>query len=125
MKLNSHLVACVILLALCIADAQTATAQRDRVYDLDGKNVSGKVTEVTAQGVVLEKSGKPQAMKAGEIQKIMFEGDPAGLTLGREKAINGNYEQAIEELKKIDFKQIERDVITADAVFTCRCAKRN
>lgn len=117
MKFTSHHVACLFLIAWCIVDARTATAQRDRVYDLDGKNVSGKVTDVTAQGVVLEKSGKPQAIKAGEILKIMFEGDPAGLTRGRELAIDGNYEQAIEELKKIEFDQIERDVITADAVY--------
>ncbi len=94
-----------------------ASAQRDRIYDLDDKQVSGKITSVTSQGVVLEKSGTPQTFKADEIQKIMFEGDPSGLTRGRELALNGQYEQALDELRKVNFADIDREVIAADVMF--------
>jgi tetratricopeptide (TPR) repeat protein len=117
MNLNLKKLAWLLFLCWCLLDARSAIAQRDRVYDYEGKNTSGKITAVTAQGVELERSGNKQNLKAGEILKIMFEGDPAGLTLGRERAIDGQYDQAIEELRKIDFKEIERDVITADAVY--------
>ncbi len=117
MKRNLQLAISLCLLGILILDAPQASAQRDRVYDFDGKNVSGTITSVTAQGIEIEKSGNPQKISSGDIQKIMFEGDPAGLTRGRELAIDGQYEQAMQELQKIDFKTIDRDVITADAVF--------
>ena len=117
MNLRTKTIAVLLPLVCCLLGPSSASAQRDRVYDLDGKNISGKITEVTIQGVVLERSGKPQVMKAGEIEKIMFEGDPPGLTRGREFVISGQFDRAIEELRKIDFKEIKRDVITADAVY--------
>ncbi len=117
MKLNPREFVWIVLLCLWSCDAVTATAQRDRLYDIEGKNFSGKVTSITAQGVELERSGSTQQFDSGEILKIMFEGDPAGLTRGRELAIDGQYDQAMEELQKIDFAEIKREDITADAAY--------
>ena len=117
MKPNPKLLLLLGSIALLSLDAQRASAQRDRVYDFEGKNVAGKIINITAQGVEIEKSGAPQKISSGDILKIMFEGDPPGLTRGRELAIDGQYEQAMDELRKIDFQEINRDVITADAVY--------
>jgi tetratricopeptide (TPR) repeat protein len=107
----------LLLLNICVIGVPAAYAQRDRVYDFDGKSVSGEITNISAQGVEMKRSGETQVIKSGEIMKIMFEGDPPGLTRGRELAIDGQYEPAIEELRKIDFSGVDREAITADAVF--------
>jgi len=117
MKLNLKDFVLLIVLSLWLLGSSSATAQRDRLYDLEGKNVSGKITNITSQGVEIEKSGDTQKFQSGEILKIMFEGDPSGLTRGRELAIDGQYEQAMEELRKIKFDEIDREAITADADF--------
>jgi len=117
MKLNLTDFVLLFVLSLWLFDAPNAIAQRDRLYDLEGKSVSGKITKVTSQGVEIEKSGNSQKFLSGEILKIMFEGDPSGLTRGRELAIDGQYEQAMEELRKIKFGEIDREVITIDAHF--------
>jgi tetratricopeptide (TPR) repeat protein len=105
--------------AICIAAASstTAWAQLDRVYDMAGDNTSGTVTKTSASGLQLKKGGNTQEFVAGNILKVIHEGDPPALTKGREFAIGGQYAQALSELKKVNFGEIDRDVITADAAF--------
>lgn len=97
--------------------AQNATAQLDRIYDKQGDNVSGTIVQTSSQVVQLQRAGKVQSVPAGEILKIMHEGDPAPLTKAREFALDGQYDQALSELKNINFDAISRDVIKADAAF--------
>lgn len=108
-----------LLLLTCIwaAGTKTATAQLDRVYDKAGDNVSGTVVQTSSQGVQLQKAGNTQDFKAGEILKILHEGDPAALTRGREFALDGQYDQALAELKNVNFNALPRDLIKADAAF--------
>ena len=97
--------------------APFAQAQLDRVYDLQGDNVSGAVVERSKDGVKLEKAGAIKDFKAGEISKIMFEGDPASLTKARGFALDGQYDQALTELKKVKLNTINRDVIKEEVAF--------
>ena len=107
----------ILVASLWVLGAQTATAQLDRVYDREGDNVSGTVVQTSNQGVQLKKGASTQEFKAGEILKIMYEGDPAPLTRAREFALDGQYDQALGELKNVNFAAISRDVIEADAAF--------
>ena len=108
-----------LILLLCIWShgAQTATAQLDRVYDKAGDNVSGTVIQTSSQGVQLKKGANTQSILAGDILKIMHEGDPAPLTKAREFALDGQYDQALAELKNVNFETLPRDIIKADAAF--------
>jgi hypothetical protein len=99
---------------LAISSAQ---AQIDRVYDLEGDNVSGAVLEGSKDGVRLDKAGITKVFKAGEITKIMFEGDPPQLTKARAFALDGQYDQALAELKKVKVNTINRDLIKQDVAF--------
>jgi len=94
-----------------------ANAQTDRVYPLTGTPVSGKIVEIKRDGVVVESGQKKQPLPVDQIEKIMYEGDPAALTKGREFAIDGQWEQALEELKRVDFETLKRDIVKADATF--------
>lgn len=97
--------------------APSASAQLDRVYDKQGDNISGTIVQTNSQEVQLQKAGQVTRIPAGEILKIMHEGDPAPLTKAREFALDGQYDQALSELKNVNFDAIGRDIIKADAAF--------
>jgi tetratricopeptide (TPR) repeat protein len=108
-----------LMLFLCLwaFGTQTAQAQLDRVFDKQGDNVSGTVVQTSSQGVQIKKAGSTQVIAAGDILKIMHEGDPPALTKAREFALDGQYDQALGELKNLNFETLPRDVIKADAAF--------
>jgi hypothetical protein len=96
----------------------TATAQLDRVYDKAGDNLSGTVIQTSSKGVRLKKGDNTQNFLAGDILKILYEGDPAPMTRGREFALDGQYEQALGELKKVAINTLPReDLIKSEAQF--------
>jgi tetratricopeptide (TPR) repeat protein len=99
------------------AGAQTADAQLDRVYDKRGDNVSGTVSQTNSLGVQLTRAGNTQNIASTDILKILHEGDPPQLTRGREFALDGQYNQALDELKKIQINALAREIIKADAMF--------
>ncbi len=102
---------------LLFLSAGTSWAQTDRVYRTDGKVISGKIEKVFRQGVSLKTGGKTENIAAGQIVKILHQGDPPGLTKGREFALDGQYDQALEELRSVDLEDLPREVIRADAEF--------
>ena len=103
---------------LCwLSGTGVATAQLDRVFDKSGDNVSGKVVSVTKDKVELQKGGSTQAFPSTDVLKIMYQGEPSGLVKAREFAIDGQYDQAIAELKNVDVSDIDRDLVKAEYVF--------
>lgn len=113
-----------ILVPLWFATCSAAAiAQSDRVYTLDGDSVSGAVINIARDGVQLKRGSNTQAILAGDISKIMFEGDPSELTTAREFVIDGQFEQASEELKKMDFGSIKRPEVQADAAYYIALAR--
>ena len=109
-----------LLLLVCfgLTAEKTATAQvLDRVYDKAGDSVSGEVMQTSKQGVTLKRAGNTQNFAAGDILKIMHEGDPPPLTKARESALDGQYDQALNDLKNVNFGAISRPIIEADARF--------
>jgi TolA-binding protein len=95
----------------------TARAQLDRVYPVDGRGVTGTVVNVVRDGVQLKSGDSTQAFRIDRIEKVTFEGDPGPLTRGRELALEGQYQSAIEQLRTIDYDDIRREYIAADAAF--------
>ena len=92
-------------------------AQFDRVYDKAEDNVSGTVVNVSQSGVSLKRGDNNQEFQAGQILKILFEGDPPALTKGREFALDGQYDQALSELKTIALDSLPRDVNKAETAY--------
>ncbi len=108
-----RMVCCSLILLL----TGTAYAQNDRVFPLSGNPVNGKIVEMTPNGVSVEAGSRKQSFAVDEIAKIMYEGDPAPLTQGREFALDGQWEQALDELKKVNMDTLKRDVVKTDAAF--------
>ena len=110
-----NLVAATLCLGVCTNPAQ---AQLDRVYTKESTTAStGTVLEITKNGLTLKVGANTKDFAENEIRKVLFQGDPPGLTKAREFAIDGQYEQALDELKPVDFEKLGRDVIKADAAY--------
>ena len=104
----------VVLVALTTA---TASAQTDRLYPNEGDAVIGKIKSIAREGVVITAGGKDKAFPSGDIRRILFQGDPPELTRAREFVVDGQFDQAADELKQMDFSKISRKDIKADAQF--------
>lgn len=103
------------ILLLCLA--APAAAQNDRIFPVTGSPISGQIETESRNGLAVKAGGGTQNIPANNIVKIMYAGDPSNLTNGREFALDGQYDKALEELKKIDFSKIRREIITQDANF--------
>ncbi|QEF97275.1 hypothetical protein Mal15_13140 [Stieleria maiorica] len=113
--LRLALVAAVFSFTLATDRAQ---AQLDRVYTHDsGTATSGTITSVTKNGIQLKVGANTRNFVEDEIRKVAFQGDPPPLSRAREFAIDGQYEQALDELKGLDFSTISRDLVKTDAAY--------
>ncbi|WP_149495935.1 hypothetical protein [Roseiconus lacunae] len=118
MNTQQRLLSTVAFTATLLWSAAPAEAQIDRVYTFESSSASaGKVIAVNKNGVTIKAGSNDKNFLENQIRKILFQGDPPELTRGRELAIDGQYEQAIEELKTINADQLSRDVIKADVAY--------
>lgn len=101
-----------------VSTGQPAVAQPDRVYQTSGPAVIGRVSEMDRRGVTVEAtSGDSQAVSLDRISRIAFGGEPQSLTRGRDLALDGQFDQALDELRKVEFSAIQRAMIRADAMY--------
>lgn len=105
------------LAMLSMGLASTAFAQLDRVYPVSGSTVTGTVTEIKKDGITIKVGSANQSFTIDQLRKVTFEGDPTGLTRGRDLALEGQYQSALEQLKQVDLKSVSREYIAADAIF--------
>ena len=110
------LVASVIFLAVAQVPG-IASAQTDRLYPSDGEAVIGKIKTISKEGIIITAKGKDQTYPAGDIRRVLFQGDPPELTRGREFVMDSQFDQAFDELKQIDLSGIDRDDVRSDAQF--------
>lgn len=107
----------VAVLGLMLATAAPAYAQLDRVYSVSGSSVTGKITDMKPDGLVIAVGSTTQPFRLDEIKKFTLEGDPGPLTRGRDLALEGQYQSALDQLKTIDIAGLKREYIAADATF--------
>lgn len=103
---------------------ENAQAQSDRVYTYGSTTASsGKITSVTKDGLTLKTTSSEKNYATSEIQKLSFQSEPRELTRGREFALDGQYEQALDELKGIQANSVRRDLMKADITYYMVLAK--
>jgi tetratricopeptide (TPR) repeat protein len=90
----------------------------DQVYtSTSEKPLNGKIISMTSTAVNLDRNG-PKEIPANEITRIIFEGSPEGLTLAQRDMLHGEYEKAIDALKKESPEDKRAEV--ADEITFCR-----
>ena len=115
-----------VAILFLLASTQSAFAQLDRLYSKgQSKPVTGTVMSVSKNAVKFKAGNDTTDYKPGDVEKIMFEGDPGSMTKARESALDGQYEQALEDLKEVDVAKLRREVMKQDhAFYTVLCKGR-
>lgn len=90
-------------LVVWVALAKEGSAQ-DRVYPIQGATASGTIApaDVKQHEITIEVRGKKQTYPINEIRKVSFDDEPPGLDRARELVLQEQYEQAQEELRRIN-----------------------
>jgi tetratricopeptide (TPR) repeat protein len=101
-----------ILASALLHSAANAQLQ-DRVYSLTGSPSSGTIGKMTPSEVMLGSARRP----VNEIKRLEFGGEPRELTAARQLALQGQYEKALESLKKIDRNAVKRGFIAQDILY--------
>ncbi len=89
----------------------------DRVFPVEGAFSSGQIKQVSPEGVRISVRNKDVEIPIGEIRKITFDGEPRGLDRAREFVLNEQFDQAIDELGRIDASELKSDPVKVDFEF--------
>lgn len=98
-------------------NANSLHAQTDRLYPKQGDVVIGKIKSIDKNELVITAGGKDQTYASSDVQRLVFQGEPDGLTQARDFVLDSQFEQAFEKLKQVDTTKLPRDVMKADAEF--------
>lgn len=89
------------LLLLGMLTASVVAWGQDRVFPKQGAPISGSISKINANEVVIAARGKEQTLAIKDVRKITFDKEPASLDRAREMALEGKYQQAIDQLKTV------------------------
>ena len=122
MSASAHRVTRLLVIpSLCLVStlvtSRSAFAQLDRVYPTTGAGVTGQVVNMSRDGLSVKVGDSTQDFAVDQIDKVTYEGDPGPLTRGRDLAIEGQYQSALEQLKTVDVKSLQREYSAGDALF--------
>ncbi len=108
--------AIAILASLFVSS--TVQAQRvDQVFSVRGTPLSGAITEITKTHVSIKARGSEQKVEVMDIKRVTFAEDPTELVRARDNIFNGQFENGLAELKRIDAATIERDYVKHDLAY--------
>lgn len=89
----------------------------DRVYPKQGVPVSGKIVSITPAKITIEVRGKDQQFDVADLSKISFDKEPVELDRARQACLDGQYDQALDEVKKISVAGIKDVRVVQDVEF--------
>jgi tetratricopeptide (TPR) repeat protein len=90
---------------------------QDKVFPKQGVPATGKITKITPNEVVIEVRSKEQTYALLDVRKITFDGEPNGLDRARENMLAGQFNQALEELKKLAQADLKTPSVQQDYEF--------
>jgi tetratricopeptide (TPR) repeat protein len=93
-------------------------AQRiDQLVPIKGTPISGIVIAMSPTDVTINVRGTDQKVSVLEIKRLAYAEDPRELAAARDHILNGDWQSAMEQLKKVDAAAINRDFIKQDLDF--------
>lgn len=91
-----------------------AWGQSDQVFTGKPTPTGGTITETSPNEITMNVQGSDRKIPVIEVKKIMFGDDGPELRRARDSAIAGEFNFALEELKKINPENLKRDLTKAD-----------
>jgi tetratricopeptide (TPR) repeat protein len=78
---------------------------------------TGKITALSPSKVTIAVRGNEQNYDMSDVLKISFDGEPTELERARDQCLNDQYDQALDEIKKLDPSSIENPVLQQEVQF--------
>ena len=104
---------CWVALGYC----STPLSAADKVYPRGAVPASGKIVKLSPVSVTIEVRGKNQDYSLGDDEKIAFDEEPGEVTRARDNLLNGQVDQALMEIKKVDPASVDNPVIRQEVEF--------
>jgi tetratricopeptide (TPR) repeat protein len=101
----------LVILTCGLRGSQVVQAQTETVVRLDGARVSGKITEMNANGVSIERNRATTKIAAQEIDHIRFSDEPLRMNQVREQISGRQFEQAAKELAAFSWEGLRPDTV--------------
>lgn len=114
--MNRQLNALVFLSTLLIG-IDCFAQEADKIYPRSGTALTGKITEVTRNNMVIEVRGTKENIQSNDIQRVVYETEPAQLSRAKELVLQDQWDDALELLKKVDTKSIIREEVKKEFLF--------
>src|SRR5690348_14051283 len=86
----------------------------DQVFRTKGTPIRGRVSEVSRDAVKVEAAGSSVPVNVNEIVRVAFAEDPTDLSTARSTIIQKNYNQALQDLKKVDSQRVTNAFVRQD-----------
>ncbi len=103
--------------ALCCFGLVLPTEGSDKVYPKQGVPATGQITSLSPSKVTIAVRGNDQNYELKDVLKITFDGEPTELERARDQYLNEQYDQALDEIKKLDAASIDNKVIQQEIQF--------
>ncbi len=103
-----------VWIVLTLLVAMPALAQQDTITNRGGTSIRGTIVGISPTSVKIETTGTTRDIEVREIQRLSFGDEPGDLRNGRDQAIAGQFENAIESLQKINLAEIQVPAIKQD-----------
>jgi tetratricopeptide (TPR) repeat protein len=102
------------VVAVLLVGPASGQMRDDQVFRAKGTPTRGRVSEVSRDAVTVEVAGNKQPVSVNEIVRVAFAEDPSDLSTARSAIIQKNYNQALQDLKKIDAQRIANPFVRQD-----------
>jgi tetratricopeptide (TPR) repeat protein len=112
-----------LLLSCCLlACASSLFAQNDQIISHSGDTTRGAIKKISPNEIEVEERGTPRKIPRSQIKTINFANEPRELRQGRDAAQGDKYEEALENLAKVNPEDLSRDELKQElAYFTAYC----
>lgn len=107
----------VLVAGFCLSLPAVSLHAVDKVYPKNDVPASGQIQSISPTKVVIKVRGSDQTFALNDVQKITFDGEPNSLERARDQYINGQFDQALEEIKKVDPASAKNNVIRQEIEF--------
>lgn len=97
--------------------APSPASADDEVFGSTGTPLRGSIQSVSPVEVVLQTASGERRIAVNQIRKLGFDQDTGEIRTARERALRGQYEDALAALEQLNPAQIQRDLLKQDVQF--------
>lgn len=112
-------IVCFLLLAV----AAPILAQTDQIVSHSGDITRGAIKKISPNEIEVEERGSLKKIPRSQIRTINFANEPRELRAGRDAALGDKYDEALENLAKVNADDLSRDELKQELAYFTAYAK--